>query len=216
MQLTGRSKGKIERPFLEMKEAFLQEIEATGPPATIDELNRRAANWLEAYVHSRPHRTTKVAPNELFKEELTLLGPLPRSRFDTARRESRRVGQAVPLIEVDAVFYSVSPTLAGMVVEIKLPVDRGIIEVYHQGQFHVAHEIAPTGSVPIWDPGHRRQAEELALSRHDRSRKQMRLPQSQPAGQLELGYRDYDVAAPRLADFDPDRLGCGCGIGGEA
>lgn len=54
------------------------------------------------------HGTTKVTPDELFRIEQPLLGRLPRVRFDTARCEPRRVGR-FPLIERDAVFYSVPP-----------------------------------------------------------------------------------------------------------
>jgi transposase len=50
-----RAKGKVERPFLELKDAFLAEVEATGPPASIAELNNMAASRLATYVHLRPH-----------------------------------------------------------------------------------------------------------------------------------------------------------------
>jgi hypothetical protein len=36
------------------------------------------------------------------------------------------------MIEVDAVFYSVPPALAGQVVEVRLPIEGRIIEVRHR------------------------------------------------------------------------------------
>jgi transposase len=208
-----KRKGKVERPFWEMKEAFLQEVTVTGPPASMDELNRRADEWLERNVHHRPHRVTGMAPAERLKDELGLLGPLPRLRFDTSKRESRQVGQAVPMIEVDGVFYSVPPALAGQIVEVRLPVDQGIIQVRHQGELQVAHKISPSGSEPVWDPSHRREAEQIALSRHRRT------PRSCPQEQvvvdlLDLGEGDYDIEPVELEAYDPDSAGCGCGRAG--
>jgi transposase len=207
-----KRKGKVERPFWEMKEAFLQEVTVTGPPASIDELNRRTADWLEHSVHHRPHRVTKVAPAERFKDEIGLLGPLPRLRFDTSRREPRQVGQAVPMIEVDGVSYSVPPALAGQIVQIRLPIDQGIIEVRHRGELQIAHQAAPAGSDPVWDPQHRREAEQIALSRHRIAPKTS--PQEQTfVDLLDLGDGDYDVEPVRLDVFNLD-LGCGCGWAG--
>ncbi len=196
-----------------MKEAFLQEVTVTGPPASINELNRRADEWLEHNVHHRPHRVTGMAPAERIKDELQMLGPLPRLRFDTSKRESRQVGQAVPMIEVDGVFYSVPPALASQIVEVRLPVDRRIIEVRHRGQLQVTHQIAPSGSEPVWDPRHRREAEQIALSRHRRT------PRFSPHEQvlvdlLDLGEGDYDVEPVRLESYDPDSACCGCGWAG--
>lgn len=207
-----KRKGKVERPFWEMKEAFLQEVTVTGAPASIDELNRRAADWLEHNVHHRPHRITRVAPTERFKDEIGILGPLPRLRFDTSRREPRQVGRAVPMIEVDGVSYSVPPTLAGQIVQIRLPIDQGIIEVHHQGELQIVHQAAPAGSDPVWDPQHRWEAEQIALGRH------RIVPKTSPQEQtfvdlLDLGDGDYDVEPVRLEAFNLD-LGCGCGWAG--
>ena len=61
-----KRKGKVERPFRDVKERFLEECTATGAPTSLAELNERAARWLEharpcpaAPRHrSRPRRTT--------------------------------------------------------------------------------------------------------------------------------------------------------------
>lgn len=209
-----KRKGKIERPFRELKESFLQELVVTGEPTSIDELNRRAADWLERYVHPRPHRVTKVAPASRFEAEKHLFTALPRIRFDTARQEPRQVGQAVPLIEVDGVFYSVAPTLAGQLVQIRMPVGSSVIEIHHRGSLHVTHHQVAAGSQPVWDPAHRAQAEALALGRHRKPGPRPVDDGSNKAVQaLDLGEGDYDVATPVLELFDPDHLGCGSDAG---
>ena len=67
-------------------------VGTTDSPVNIGELNRRAEAWLARYAHAVVHRSTKVTPDERFRIEQPLLGRLPRVRFDTARREPRRVG----------------------------------------------------------------------------------------------------------------------------
>jgi hypothetical protein len=81
-----KRKGKVERPFRDLKAGFMAEADL-DPPADIGELNRRAVTWLDRYVHPVVHGTTKVAPAERFAIEAPLLGRLPAARFDTAVRE---------------------------------------------------------------------------------------------------------------------------------
>jgi hypothetical protein len=82
-------KGKIERPFRDLKETFLEELAVLGPPASIADLNSRGTAFLESRIHARPHSVTGVAPALRLETERRLLGPLPRNRFDTAYRDSR-------------------------------------------------------------------------------------------------------------------------------
>jgi hypothetical protein len=44
-------KGKVERPFRELKEALFQEL-VLDQPSSIGELTTRAARWLATVVHS--------------------------------------------------------------------------------------------------------------------------------------------------------------------
>lgn len=201
-----KRKGKTERPFGELNASFMQEM-ALDPPGSIAELNARAGRWLAAYVHPRPHRVTGEPPAERLEAELGLLGRLPNVRYDTARRESRVVSAPFPLIEVDTVAYSVPPELVGVTVEVRIPVDAGIIQVRYQGHPVAEHRQAPPGSPPVWDPAHRAAAEAIALAPHRRHLHVV--PDPAPAGpvSLELGAGDYDVAEIDLGRYD---LGCGC------
>lgn len=203
-----KRKGKCERPFGELNSAFMQEM-ALNPPASIAELNARVARWLEVYVNPRPHRVTGEAPAVRLAAEVGLLGPLPRARFDTARREPRVVNAPLPLVEVDRVPYSVPPALVGATVEVRLPVDAGIIEVRHGGEVVATHRVVAAGQGPVWDPAHRAAAEAIALAPHHRRHLRVVAPATPPAGPagLELGDGDYDVAPVDLGRYD---TGCGC------
>ena len=78
-----KRKGKIERPFRDLGESFLEELVVTGLPDDLDALNGRARLWLDHRVHDRRHRTTGVPPIERFASEHGFLRRLPTQRFDT-------------------------------------------------------------------------------------------------------------------------------------
>jgi transposase len=192
-------KGKIERPFRDLKAGFLAEMDL-DPPADIAELNRRADVWLARYAHAVVHRSIKVTPDERFRIEQPQLRRLPRARFDTARREPRRVGR-FPLIEWDAVFYSVPPEAVGALVEARQPVCDPLLEIRLAGQLVAVHRLAAPGSEPQWLPEHRAAGEAIALGRHGRHLRPVTDPDEAAvmAGpMLELGDGDYDVEAPDL------------------
>jgi transposase len=207
-----KRKGKVERPFRDLKESFLEELVVVGAPGSIGELNTRAAAWLRTEVHARPHRVIGVPPAERLAAEQRLLAPLPRVRYDTARVEPRRVGVRIPLVEVDAVAYSVPPQFVGTMVEVRLPVDAGVLEIKAQGGVVATHAIAPPGSEPVWDPAHRKAAEALALAPHARPRLHL-VTADEPVHQeaLELGDGDYEVEVPDLGRYEFGPAGCGCG-----
>jgi len=191
-------KGKIERPFRDLKRGFLSEMDL-DPPADVGELNRRAVLWLGRYVHGAVHGATKVAPAERFCVEGPLLQALPPVRFDTAVRDTRRVGR-IPLVEWDTVFYSAPPELAGKVLEVRQPVGSRLLELRFSGQTVALHTVVPPGSAPQWLPEHKAAAEDLALGRrrlHVLHAGAVAVTCSSGGVDLEAG--DYDVAAPDLA-----------------
>ena len=198
-------KGKVERPFRELKEALLEEL-VLDPPGSVGELNLRAARWLAAVVHPRSHRVTGEPPAERLDRERPLLAPLPRVRYDTARREPRRVGR-VPLVELDGAHYSVPPELAGQLVEVRLPVQAATLEVRGGGQLLARHALVDPGQT-AWDPAHRAALERLALGRRRPARHLRAVADPPPPCpvELELGPGDYQVATPDLAArYDLDR-----------
>jgi len=192
-----KRKGKVERPFRDLKGGFLAEMDL-DPPEDIGELNRRATRWLAAYVHPVVHATTKVAPAERLEIERHHLGALPPLRFDTAVRDTRRVGR-VPLVEWDGVFYSAPPRLAGKVVEVRRPIGFRVIELRFLGEIVAVHEVAAPGSAPVWLPEHRNAAEAIVLSRTRLAALEAPAIALSGAAALDLGAGDYDVAIPDLS-----------------
>ncbi len=55
-----KRKGKVERPFRDLKESFLEELVVTGVPDSIDALKARAQLWVDQRVHTRAHRSTAI------------------------------------------------------------------------------------------------------------------------------------------------------------
>lgn len=200
-----KRKGKVERPFRQLQETFLPEVELDGIPADIAELNRRAQQWLSERVHAIPSRTTGVAPAERAVVEREFRAPLPRVRFDTDYVETRRVHNIVPFIAVNGVRYSVPPNVLGQLVEIRRPLDTNTFEVRWAGTVVARHTITTSGATEVWADDHRRASIAEALGRHER-RRQRHLhavaDTGEPVvegGRLELGAGDFDVEEPDLA-----------------
>lgn len=202
-------KGKVERPFRDAKERFLEELVALGPPRTLAELNQRAERWLAERVHARPHRTTGVPPAERLGAERRLLQPLPRRRFDTAYAEARRVHVAVPMIEWRGVRYSVPVRCLGQRVEVRQEVDSDRIEIRWAGELVRSHGLAAGDVKQVWDGDDFAQAQAAALGRH-RRHLHVVAPEEPPAPtqeRLELGNGDYDVEPLDLNRYDVDGSG---------
>jgi len=198
-----KRKGKVERPFRQLQETFLPEVEFDGVPTDLDDLNRRAVAWLDECVHAVESRTTGETPAARMAVEAQLLGGLPRVRFDTDYVEVRRVHNVLPFVAIDANRYSVPPDALGHKVEIRRKVNATTVEIRLAGRLIATHRLVGGRRVDVWDPEHRRAAEALALGwNRDNDRPDLRLianQPEQPVERLELG-GDYDIAAPDLTD----------------
>lgn len=183
-----KRKGKVERPFRQLRQTFLPEIEAQGIPVGLDELNHRAADWLDANVHAVESRTTGARPADRAVIELPFLSPPPPDRFDTDYVESRRVHNIVPFVSIDGVRYSVPPETLGQRVEIRRGVDSNVVEVRWAGRLVATHTLVSGRHVEVWDPAHRHAAQTAAMA--DRpSRPVLRLitTSPEPACQPDIG-----------------------------
>lgn len=201
-----KRKGKIERPFRDLKESFLEELVVTGVPGSIDELNERGRLWVDQRVHARVHRTTGVPPAERFAVEREFLHGLPARRFDTDYVESRRVHRALPFITWDGARYSVPPACLGQLVEARVPVDSNELTVRWAGNVVARHRLVVSGA-DVWDPAHRAAAEASALASNQH--RHLRVvtpadpePSAGSVGRIELGDGDYDIAAPDLTLYE--------------
>jgi transposase len=205
-----KRKGKSERPFRDLKESFLTELDALGAPRDIDELNRLSARWLPERSYARAHSSTGERPGGRLEVERRFLHPLPRRRFDTAYVESRRVHLRLPLVEWDTVAYSVPPECVGTVVTGRVEVDSATLVIASGATVVARHTLSPGATEPVWDPAHRQAAEAIALGR---ARHALRLvpppvePAAQALGRLSLGDGDYDIDSLDLQDRYG---GCGC------
>jgi transposase len=205
-----KRKGKCERPFRDLKESFLTELDALAAPGSIAELNQRAGRWLPERVHARPHSTTKVPPAERLETERRFLSPLPRRRFDTAYADSRRVHPRLPLVEWDGVAYSVPPGWVGHTVACRVEVDSDMLEISAAGTLLCRHRLQADATEAVWDPAHRAAAEAIALGRTRPKLSVVPAPQPEQeptSGRLELGAGDYDIDSLDLA---ARYGGCGC------
>jgi len=195
-----KRKGKVERPFRQLQETFLPEVEADGVPLSIDELNRRAQVWLAERVHGVESRSTGETPAARLEVERDFLSPLPRVRFDTDYVKTRRVHNAWPFVAIDANRYSVPPETLGHKVEIRRRVDGDTVEIRCAGRLIATHRLVAGRRVDVWDPAHKLAAEALALG-WDPNGPDLRVIANQPepvaVERLELA-GDYDVATPDL------------------
>ena len=204
-----KRKGKVERPFRDVKERFLEECNATGAPASIAELNARATGWLEGRIHARLHRGTGAVPAERLVIEVPLLGALPRGRFDTAYVEARRVHVAIPQIEWRGVHYSVPPRCLGQRVEVRQEVEGSSIEIRWAGEVVATHGISDVVGTEVWDAVHFQDAQTAALARGRGRHLSVVLPDEVPTvvpSRLDV-HGDVEVEVPDLARYETDGTG---------
>jgi transposase len=193
-----KRKGKIERPFRDLKESFLEEL-VLSPPSSIAEINARAEVFLATRVHNRPHSTTGVAPAERLPLEAPMMAVLPRVRFDAAYVEVRRVHPVLPLVEWRGVSYSVPPDALGQLVECRSPLGEGILEIRLAGKRVALHRVVLPGAGPIWEPEHQMAAEQIALGRHFPPRRHLHV-----VGDGTHQTSAYAVDAVDLSRYDLD------------
>jgi transposase len=199
-----KRKGKVERPFRQLQETFLPEVEVDGIPGDLGELNRRAEGWLEARVHPVRSRSTGEPPADRLILERPFLSPLPRVRFDTDYVETRRVHNIIPYICVAGGRYGVPPDVLGQLVEIRRPVDSTEFTVRCAGKLIVTHHLSTNpGPEIVWQPEHRAATEAIALAgRPTTDGRHLHLVAPAPTEpvweQLELGDGDFDVETPDL------------------
>jgi hypothetical protein len=106
-----KRKGKIERPFRDLSESFLEELVVTGVPDDDRRVERIGHEvWVDARVHDRRHRTTGVRAGGPVRVEHGFLKALPAcGSTPTTSRPAGCIGRCRSS-SVDGVRYSVPPT----------------------------------------------------------------------------------------------------------
>jgi transposase len=196
-----KRKGKVERPFRQLQETFLPEVELDGVPASVEELNVRAAAWLTERVHAVASRTTAEPPVMRLEVERPFLSALPRVRFDTDYVETRRVHTSFPFVVIDNIRYSVPAKLLGQLVEIRRRVEADRFEIRWAGQTIATHPVVVGGpETVVWDPTHRAEAETEALTRTPQRHLRV-IEHAEPTLQQRLQLAgDLDVDTPDLRE----------------
>jgi transposase len=95
-----KTKGKVERPFLYIREDFY----LARSFRNLDDLNAQLAHWLGTVANPRVHATTRRVVNDAFAEEK--LQPLPLVRFSAVLKLERRVSHE-GMVSVGGNLYSV-------------------------------------------------------------------------------------------------------------
>jgi transposase len=201
-----KRKGKVERPFRQLRETFLPELEIDGLPADLAELNGRAEAWLDERVHAVASRTTGERPDQRLVLERSFLQPLPTDRFDTDYVETRRVHNILPFISVEGSRYSVPTNVLGQKVEIRRAVNSTRFNISWAGEVIATHTLVKGSNLDVWDPKHRFAAESAALA-DSSDRPVLRLISDTPPDEpvrLEVG-DGFDVELPDLDRYNLDR-----------
>ena len=203
-----KGKGKVERPFRQLRETFLPELDIDGVPADLDELNGRAQVWLDHRVHAVASRTTGERPDQRLVLERAFLASLPTDAFDTDYVKTTRVHNILPFISVDGSRYSVPTDVLGQKVEIRRAVNSTSFEIHWARNVIAAHTLLKGSNLDVWDPENRFAAQSAAMA--DKSdRPVLRLTSETPPqapGRLDIG-DGFDVEPPDLTtrySFDHD------------
>jgi Mu transposase, C-terminal domain len=130
-------KGKVENPFKYVYSDLLK----GSTFHDLEDLNRKAAAWLQDIARVRKHGTTQERPVDRMDEERPYLIPLPPRPFVAARVEERLVGYDF-CVAWDTNRYSVSPSLAGRSVKV-LALDR-ILDIHLEGEIIARHQLRAT------------------------------------------------------------------------
>ena len=120
-----KRKGKIERPFRDLKESFLARAgrDRCARPHRRAQRPRPSAGSIDR-VHDRvPSQPPGSSRRSASRPSRASSRRCPVRRFDTDYVETRRVHRALPFITWDGVRYSVPPTCLGQTVEVRQAVD---------------------------------------------------------------------------------------------
>jgi hypothetical protein len=122
VQLTTRTKGKVERPFGYIESSLL----GGRTFRSLEHLNETAAWWLAEVADVRVHGQTKARPIDRHTEEQPLLIPLPTRPFDAAEVVYRTV-DAEGFVVYRQNFYATPWRLIGQTVAVRVTEDQLVI-----------------------------------------------------------------------------------------
>ena len=161
-----RTKGKVERSVLYVKDNFVKGREFEG----FRDINSQGRWWLDNRANRRVHATTGKVPFELLREEgLTPVASVPEYR----RVESvQRKVNAEAYVLIGGSRYSVPPKMVGRKVTVRSGHTR--VDVVADGAIVAEHCKAIKKGESVTDPLHAAEMWKLTLDRRD-------VPKAKPA-----------------------------------
>src|SRR3954453_14148868 len=154
-----KTKGKVERPFGYIREAFF----LARPFRNLDDLNAQLTDWLDTVANVRVHATTQRIVAEAFAEERPALKPLPALPFRAVLKLERRVTHE-GMVSVGGNLYSVPDTTRRRVLEVHVLADE--VRIHEAGELVATHAPLDGRGRKRVDPAHRRAGSPPAR-RHD-------------------------------------------------
>jgi putative transposase len=129
-----QGRGKIERFFRTVRDQFLVEVEARGV-ATLVELNRLFAAWVETVYHRRVHSETGAAPLERFEAGGSFALPTSAQLHEAFLWSQRRMVTKTATVSLHGNTFEVDAALVGRRVELVFdPFDLTSVEVRFEGR----------------------------------------------------------------------------------
>ncbi len=127
-------RGKIERFFRTVRDQFLVEVDARGV-ASLVELNRLFAAWVETVYHRRTHSETGVAPLERYEAGAPFVLPSPAQLHEAFLWSERRMVTKTATVSLHGNTFEVDAALVGRRVELVFdPFDLARVEVRFEGR----------------------------------------------------------------------------------
>lgn len=163
-------KGKVENPFRYVEGNFLRRHRSVF--RDIDDLNEKAARWLQETARPRKHGTTQEHPDDRVQIERPALLPLPAQRFEAAEVVERIVGEDFCVAWLTN-RYSVSPALVGHTIVVR--VLEGRLEAKVGNDVVARHQVRETDHKRYVLPEHEAEFRERSTSRQVLSEQFLRL-----------------------------------------
>ncbi len=140
------SKGKIERFFHTVQQDFEASLRLPGQvPASLEELNRRLADWLQTVYHVRHHEGIGMSPQERFARGSQQVRPLD-PHLDLERlfyAQAYRVVRKDGTVRIQNILFEVDLALRGLEIRLRFdPWSLARVEVDYRGQsFGLARQL---------------------------------------------------------------------------
>ena len=194
-------KGKIERWFKTLKDAFYPEANRADIK-TLAELNQFFWGWLERVYHTREHSQTKETPKARWEAGIAQVRyPEPAQMVDLFLWEVKRQVDKSGCIQLGGNLYSVAEHLVGQEVTVRFdPFDLARVRLYEAGRF--TETLEPQTLVSrTYRKAHRKEIDKSALPSSSNYRKRLSKEVSEQAQEVQKLARGSRGSCLTQAEF---------------